>query len=134
AAHSNQRSFDELMTNGGQDTSHGGGLDWMHNLTVDIGYRVFNSNKYFQGSNEIARPNAVENHQNLFDIGVQYRLSPRWSLIADVPVYNGTRNQIYPPSGIYQVSGLGDITLGAQAWIFRPTTENGGNIAVSASL
>jgi len=101
---------------------------------VNIGYRVFNSNKYFRGSTEIPRPTAVENHQNIFDIGVEYRLNPRWSLIADVPVYNGTRNQIYPPVGIFQVSGLGDITIGAQSWIFRPPTENGGNVAVSASV
>jgi hypothetical protein len=106
----------------------------IHNLTVNIGYRVFNSNKYFRGSTEIPRPTAVENHQNIFDIGVEYRLNPRWSLIADVPVYNGTRNQIYPPVGIFQVSGLGDITIGAQSWIFRPPTENGGNVAVSASV
>jgi hypothetical protein len=131
AAHSNQRAFDDLFHS-----------DWggfvsptkLHNLTVDIGYRVFNSNKYFVGTTEIARPTAVENHQNIFDIGVEYRLSPRWSLIGDVPVYNGTRNQIYPPQGVFQVSGLGDITIGAQAWIFRPPTENGGNIAISSQL
>lgn len=134
AAHSNQRSFDELMTNGGNDSSHGGSHDWIHNLTVDIGYRVFNSNKYFQGSHEIARPNAVENHQNLFDVGVEYDLNPRWSIIADVPVFNGTRNQIYPPKGIFQVSGLGDITVGVRSWIFRPPTESGGNIAVNMQL
>jgi hypothetical protein len=107
---------------------------WIHNLTVDIGYRVFNSNKYFQGSNEISRPTAVENHQNIFDIGFDYRLSHRWSVIADIPVYNGTRNQIYPPTGIYQVSGLGDVTVGLQSWIFRPPTENGGNVAVNMQL
>jgi hypothetical protein len=61
-------------------------------------------------------------------------LSPRWSLIADIPVFNGTRDQKYPPTGIYQVSGLGDITIGAQRWIFRPPTENGGNVAFSAQL
>jgi hypothetical protein len=131
AAHSNQRPMNQLVKTDEGGTS---GSWSMHNLTVDIGYRVFNSNKYFQGTKEISRPNAVENHQNIFDIGVEYRLSPRWSLLADVPVYNGTRNQIYPPSGIYQVSGVGDITIGAQSWIFRPPTENGGNIAVSASL
>ena len=131
AAHSNQRVLDELVTS---DTGGSVSPFWLHNLTVDIGYRVFNSNKYFQGSNEIARPTAVRNHQNIFDIGIEYRLSPRWSIIADVPVFNGTRNQIYPPSGIYQVSGLGDMTVGVQSWIFRPPTENGGNVAVSASL
>ena len=83
---------------------------------------------------EIARANAIRNHQNIFNIGLEYRLSPRWSLIADVPVYDGTRNQLYPPSGIFQVSGLGDVTIGAQSWIIRPPSENGGNIAVSASL
>jgi hypothetical protein len=131
AAHSNQRVIDELVTSG--DNSFVSPFS-IHNLTVAVGYRFFNSNKYFQGSDEIARPTAVRNHQNIFDVGIEYRLSPRWSVIADVPVYNGTRNQIYPPQGIFQVSGLGDITLGAQSWIFRPPTENGGNVAVSASL
>lgn len=131
AAHSNQRPMSQLVKTDEGGSSGGWSI---HNLTVDIGYRVFNSNKYFQGSKEIPRPHAVENHQNIFDIGMEYRLSPRWSLLADVPVYNGTRDQIYPPVGIYQVSGLGDITLGAQSWLFRPPTENGGNVAVSASL
>ena len=131
AAHSNQRAFDELIKSGksGEVSSK-----WYHNLTLDIGYRVFNSNKYFVGSKEIARPTAVENHQNIFDIGLDYQISHRWSLIADVPVYNGTRNQIYPPKGIFQVSGIGDVTLGAQAWLFRPPTENGGNVAVNAQI
>jgi hypothetical protein len=131
AAHSNQRVIEGLMS---QDSGGEVSSKWWHNLTVDIGYRVFNSNKYFQGSTEIARPTAIRNHQNIFDVGIEYVVSPRWSIIADVPVYNGTRNQLYPPTGIFQVSGLGDITVGAQRWIFRPPTENGGNIAVSASL
>lgn len=131
AAHSNQPAFDELIT-----TDKGGEVSskWIHNLTVDIGYRVFNSNKYFVGSTEIPRSSAIENHQNIFNIGLQYRLSHRWSVLADIPVYNGTRNQLYPPSGVFQVSGLGDISVGLQSWLFRPPTENGGNIAVNAQL
>jgi hypothetical protein len=131
AAHSNQRVISELVRTDGEG---GDSLFSIHNLTVAVGYRVFNSNKYFQGSDEIARPTAVRNHQNIFDVGLEYRLSHRWSLIADLPVYNGTRNQIYPPMGIFQVSGLGDVTIGAQSWIFRPPTENGGNVAVNAQI
>jgi hypothetical protein len=131
AAHSNQRTMDQLIK---FESAAPPSRFSIHNLSVDIGYRVFNSNKYFVGNEEIARANATENHQNIFDIGLEYRLSPRWSLIADVPVYDGTRNQLYPPSGIFQVSGLGDVTIGAQSWILRPPSENGGNIAVSASL
>lgn len=131
AAHSNQRVISELVTNdGGRPSS----LWSIHNLTLNLGYRVFNSNKYFQGDTEIPRANAVRNHQNIFDIGIEYRVSPRWSLIADVPVLDGTRNQVYPPTGIFQVSGLGDMLVGAQAWVFRPPTENGGNVAVVAQL
>ena len=135
AAHSSQHSFDELITSRfGPQPMPDEKFGWVHNLTVDIGYRVFNSNKYFQGSNEIARPNAVRNHQNIFDVGLEYRLSPRWSVVGDIPVFNGTRNQIYPPTGIFQVSGLGDITVGLQSWIFRPPTESGGNVAVNMQL
>src|ERR1700749_2332412 len=131
AAHVNQRVISELVTtDGGRPTS----LFSIHNLTVDIGYRVFNSNKYFQGDQEIARANAVRNHQNIFGIGIEYRLSQRWSLLADVPVFDGTRNQVYLPTGIFQASGLGDMLVGAQAWVFRPPTENGGNVALIAQL
>jgi hypothetical protein len=131
AAHSNQRTMNELVSDADDHTP--GGLS-IHNLTLNIGYRVYNSNKYFVGTREIDRPTAVRNHQNIFDIGIEYRLSPRWSLIADVPVFDGTRNQIYPPRGIFQVSGLGDLMFGAQAWLFRPPTESNGNIALSVSL
>jgi hypothetical protein len=131
AAHSSQRTLNELVSDADEHTP--GGLS-IHNLTLNLGYRVFNSNKYFIGTDEINRPTVVRNHQNIFDIGIEYRLTPRWSLIADVPVFDGTRNQIYPPTGIFQVSGVGDLTVGAQAWIFRPPTENNGNIALSLSL
>jgi hypothetical protein len=131
AAHTNQRVLTELLTT---DDGRPNSLFSIHNLTVNIGYRVFSSNKYFQGSDEIARPTAVRNHQNIFDVGVEYRLSPRWSFIADVPVFDGSRNQIYPPTGVFRVAGIGDTLVGAQSWIFRPPTENDGNIAVSAQL
>src|SRR5260370_29250709 len=108
AAHANQRVMGQLIT---FDTGGAPGRFSIHNLTVAIGYRVFNSNKYFIGDDEIARANAIENHQNIFNIGLEYRLSPRWSLIPDVPVYNGTRHHLSPPSGIFQARGLRDCTL-----------------------
>ena len=95
AAHSNQRSFDELITGGGNEASPGGS-SWIHNLTIDVGYRVFTSNKYFQGSTEIPRASAVENHQNIFDVAFEYQLSHRWSIIGDVPIFNGSRDQPMP--------------------------------------
>jgi hypothetical protein len=37
-------------------------------------------------------------------------------------------------TGIFYVSGVGDITVGVQSRLFRPPTENGGNIAVNMQL
>jgi hypothetical protein len=133
AAHSNQRPVDELLTHAYQD-GHPSGPNWLHKLTLNVGYRFFNSNKYFIGTQEIARPNAVRNHQNIFDVGVDFKLTPRWSIIADVPIFDGSRNQIYPPSGIFRVAGAGDLTVGAQAWVWRPPTESNGNVAFNVSL
>lgn len=132
AAHSTQRAMDELVGDG--DGARTCGPLSIHNLTVDVGYRVFNSSKYFQGSNEIARYPAVENHQNIFDLMVLYRLSSRVSLISDVPIYNGSRDQIYPPMGIFRVTGVGDTSVGLQSWLFKPPTEGHGNVAGSLSL
>jgi hypothetical protein len=132
AAHSNQAPMDELCN--AEGNQGGIGSAWIHRLTVNIGYRVFSSEYYFVGTHELPKSPATENHQNIWDVGIEFRLSHRWSLIADVPVYEGDRNQIYPPSGIYRVAGIGDMTVGAQTWLFRPPTETNGNIAFSVAL
>ena len=130
AAHSQQASMDELCAGGISNTGSG----WIHKLTVDFGYRFFNSNKYFIGTKEIDRPNAVRNHQNIFDVALNYQLTPQWSIVADIPIYNGTRNQIYPPIGIFDVTGAGDLFVGVQRWLFRPPTESNGNVAIAVEL
>jgi hypothetical protein len=136
AAHSQPQSEDVLLSNAYHDGGAPGGHEWLHRLTLNIGYRSFSSNEYFIGTHEIPRAagRRVENHQNIWDVGINYQVTPRWSAIADVPVFQGTRNQVYPPSGVFSVGGIGDVTIGAQAWIFRPPTEGHGNIAFSASL
>jgi len=137
AAHSQLQPEDVLLRNAYHDGSGApGGHEWLHRLTLNIGWRTFSSNEYFIGTHEIPRPagHRVENHQNIWDIGINYQVTPRWSVIADVPVFQGTRNQVYPPSGVFSVGGIGDVTVGTQVWIFRPPSEGHGNIAFSASL
>ncbi len=71
--------------------------EWLRRLTVNIGFREFNSFRHFIGTDEQTQRainhNQVENHQLLFDIGINYQLSRRWSIIADVPVQSSP-----PPS------------------------------------
>ena len=45
----------------------------------------------------------------------------------------GTRHQ-QGNVNVSRVGGIGDITAGVQAWVFRPPTESHGNIAFSMSL
>ena len=139
AARSNQGIMDELC-GGGTLAHYANNHDpaWLRRLTVNIGFREFNSFRHFIGTDEQTRRellhNQVENHQLLFDVGIDYQLSRRWSLIADVPVLQSSRNQIYPPVGVFRVSGIGDMQVGVQSWIFRPPTESNGNVALSGSL
>jgi hypothetical protein len=137
AARSNQHQMGELC--GATEYSSGHNQsNWLHRLTLNLGYRNFSSFRHFVGTEEQPQRelnrSQVENHQNIMDVGIEYRLSPRWSVIADVPFLQGTRNQVYPPRGVFEVGGIGDMTVGAQTWIFRPPTERNGNIAISAAL
>ena len=109
-----------------------------HPLTVEVDWRSFSSFRHFSGEVEnIQREilnTQIKNHQNIYNVNVDLQLTPRWSVNAFVPVLQGTRNQKYPPYGVFDIAGLGDMIVGAQAWVLRPPAENGGNIAFSAGL
>jgi hypothetical protein len=139
AARSNQGIMDELCGTGlfTESSSHHDPA-WLRRLTLTVGFRDFSSFRHFIGTNEQKQRailhNQVENHQNLWDVGINYQLTRRLSVIADIPFLYGSRNQIYPPKGVFYIGGIGDMQVGVQSWIFRPPTENNGNVAVSASL
>jgi hypothetical protein len=113
--------------------------DHLHGLTVTIGYRVYNSYRHYIGTvyqeQRALAHNAVVSHVDLFNVDLSYQLTPRWSLIADVPTLSASRAQQSDPlHNVYRSGGIGDVTVGAQAWVWRPPTESHGNIAFSASL
>jgi hypothetical protein len=138
AARSPQTNIDALCDTGDHSAMPTGKGFNIHNLTLNIAFREFTSFRHFIGTDEQVQREIlhtqIKNHQDFWDVGVSYRLSPRWTLLADVPFSVSSRNQLYPPKGIYHVSGIGDMILGAQSWIFRPPTENNGNIAIGAAL
>jgi len=136
AARSNQGIMDELCGGGtaaSPYTDHNPA--WLRRLTVDVGFREFTSFRHFVGTVEqtqrAVQNNQIRNHQLIFDVGINYQVSRRWSVIADVPFLQSSRDQLYSPSGIYRVGGIGDMQVGVQSWIFRPPTESNGNIAMS---
>ncbi len=135
AARSGQQTIDQLCST----DSDGGsvGPNWLHNrLTVDVGYRNYSSFRHYIGTVEQVQRQIqhtqVENHANIWNVGVEYRVSPRWSILADVPIFNTSRNRPKPEGS--RVTGVGDILIGGQTWLFRPPTESNGNIAFNFML
>jgi hypothetical protein len=105
---------------------------------ITVGYRFQPSSRHFIGTVEQKQREIlgtqIQNTYHLFDIAVERQLTKRFSATATLPVLFAYRNQLYNPRGEYRTSGIGDMTIGGRAWIFRPPTESGGNVAVGLSL
>ncbi len=111
----------------------------LHGLTLTTGFRTYSSFHHYVGTvYQVQRAilgNQVENHVDLYDLGINYQLTPRLSLIADIPALTASRHQEGSnPFNTYRSGDIGDVTVGVQSWIWRPPTESHGNIALSASL
>jgi hypothetical protein len=106
--------------------------------TLTVGYRYQESFRHFIGTveqkqREIAGTQ-IRNVYHLFDVSLSRQLTPRWSVHASLPVLFAYRNQLYVPRGEFRVHSIGDATAGGRAWLFRPPTESGGNVALGLSL
>lgn len=132
AAHSPQP-----LISGLDPTSQPRSTNFLHGLSVTIGFRTYSSYKHYVGTvyqaQRAAMHNQVQNHVDLYDLSLSYQLTPRWSVIADIPGMTATRHQ-QGNVNTYRSGGIGDMLVGAQAWIWRPPTESHGNIAFSMQL
>ncbi len=120
---------------GSHSFAHG---EWLHNLTLTTGFRTYNSFRHYVGTvYQVQRQtnhNAVVNHVDLFELDVNYQITPRVSFIATVPGLEATRHGQSSPTNFYRSGGIGDVTMGVQSWVWRPPTESHGNINFSAQL
>ena len=104
---------------------------------LSVGYRWQNSFRHFRGDVEqrerLEEGSQVENDLHLFDVALSYRLSPRWSVGFSAPFSKVTRIS-HRNGTTTESTGLGDISLGARTWIFRPPAESRQNIQVGFSI
>jgi hypothetical protein len=105
---------------------------------ISIGYRYQPSNRHFRGDEEQHERDEANseilNIYHLFDVSISRQITRRWSLNASVPVLFSYRDQKYPPIAEQRVRSIGDMTVGARVWLFRPPTESGGNVGVGFNL
>lgn len=138
AAHSPQPIISGLNPTNESTIAHSAGTNFLHGLTISTGYRVYNSYKHYIGTvYQVQRQidhNAVVNHVNLFELDLNYQVTPRLSVIATVPGMEATRHGQSSPLNVYRSGGIGDVTVGVQSWVWRPPTESHGNVAISAQL
>jgi hypothetical protein len=95
AAHSPQPLIAGLTSNvmdhhGSSDKVSNKLEEMLHHVSITMGFREYNSFRHYVGTVEqlqrAQRHNQVQNHVDLMDLQISYRLNPRWSLLFDLPV------------------------------------------------
>jgi hypothetical protein len=75
----------------------------------------------------------MENKVHLFDVALSYRVSRRWSVSFSGPIMDADRIN-HRTKGVTESTGLGDMSVGARFWVWRPPTESRRNIQIGFSL
>ena len=118
---------------GSQHNENKGGYLSSGRWQLTIGYRHQYSFRHFIGPVEqVNREQAhtrMMNKINLTTFQLSYQATPRWRFSVDVPVLFATRRRENAPF-TFSAQGIGDISVTAQSWLWRPPTESGGNIAI----
>ena len=135
------------LCSSGEDAGAGAGTLFGHRVfagasspgrwTVSFGYRWQDSFRHFVGDVEqpqrVAQDTQQENKIHLFDVSLSYRISRRWTLALSAPVMDADRIN-HRTKGVTESTGLGDMSVGARFWIWRPPTESRRNIQIGFSL
>lgn len=130
------------ICNAGSGSEQGGALSSSAPPTggrwqLSFGYRWQDSFRHFVGDVEqherAEQHTFIENKIHLFDVALSYRVTPRWSLSFSAPIMKADRIS-HRTHAVTHSTGLGDISLGARAWVFRPPTESRQNIQLGFSI
>jgi hypothetical protein len=104
---------------------------------ITLGYRHQYSFRHFVGDIEQKQRmqigNQVMNKINLLTLNVTYQASRRLSFAVSVPMLFASRRSNNSPYTT-TAQGIGDTIIGAQGWLFKPTSEASGNVAVGFGL
>ncbi|HEX6279353.1 MAG TPA: hypothetical protein VFZ49_04990 [Pyrinomonadaceae bacterium] len=111
---------------------------------VAVGYRWLKSDRAFIGTEEQLERRRLGiinvNRIHLFDVGVTYGVTRRFSISASVPFMYATRTRPgkvdqlagFPnaPDQVYRSVGFGDVAISGRAWMIRPPAEKRQNVSI----
>lgn len=111
---------------------------------LNIAHRWFESDRHFIGDDEQPQRQAqgtqVINNSHFLDVTATYAWTKRLNFYLTLPYSKHDRSSKYEHRGNAnpryhtQASGLGDIRVGANYWVFDPDTTHRGNLSVGVSL
>lgn len=114
--------------------------DWL----ASLGYRHIHSMRHYIGDVEQKQRqelgNQVINSQDFFDFGIQYAITPRWSVGFSLPYETSSRSMLFGggTTNAFRystpASGFGDAQLTGYGWIWNPERHPSGNIQLGLGL
>ena len=118
--------------------------DWQ----VAIGYRWQKSDRAFIGTEDQVDRRRLGlisiNRIHLFDVGVTYGVTPRFSVSASIPFMIASRTRPgnvdrlagFPnaPDQVNKSVGFGDLAISGRVWLARPPAEKRQNISIGFGL
>ena len=118
--------------------------DWQ----VSVGYRWQKSDRAFIGTEDQVERRRLGlisiNRIHLFDVGVTYGVTPRFSVSASIPFMAATRTRPgnvdrlagipNAPDQVYRSVGFGDLAISGRVWLARPPAEKRQNISIGFGL
>ncbi len=131
--------------------AHGSGVpcameagETAHSWDLSVSYRWFQSDRHYVGTAYQAQRDAagdqVINRSHFTDIGLTYTVSPRYSFSLTLPYVNHDRSQTLKKNGVVfqryatQSTGIGDVSITGNMWVFDPATSSKGNIQLGLGL
>lgn len=132
--------------------AHGAGVpmspdqnDAANSWDLSVAHRWFTSDRHYVGTayqeHRDALGDQVINHSKFTDLTVNYTVTPRYRAALTIPYVSHDRSQVVKDAAgniltrfHTQSSGLADVTLVGNAWVFDPAASPKGNLQVGLGL
>ena len=113
-----------------------------HELAAAISYRWLHSFREFHGDKELPYPTDpslyANTHVHGFDLSATYQATPRLSFTLEIPIQTADRTSYYEHDFVHRytmrASGVGDMRLVANMWLFDCEKYHDGNISLGLGV
>jgi len=111
-------------------------------FAVSASYRWLHSFREFHGDTELPYPTDpslyANTHVHGFELSIIYQVTRRFSVTLELPIQTADRTSYYEHDFVRRfttsASGIGDLRLIGNAWLFDPAKYHDGNISLSLGV